>query len=315
MNLTSPAGISRIYGDTAVLQKLERLGRQPRLFANLVKAGFPERQLSDACQWFIQSAKSGVENYSANLMRRGVLEDESFASLLCRYFECTDWKLEYSPWFFSPQDHEKQLKEMLRPMELETEKLERGAGEKDWFGYFEKLPHDLGIERAKLGLWRDMANTDYEWKAKASYLHIRAGNIFDYLHSNINVLRFSPDIFNYNWEREYRQRIHLAFKRFESALGYSVQLWQETRRGEQRKARFRYNDFQAERYAAFQGDVSAALRQLELNPANATLAALQRNFRRLSKSTHPDHGGSPEVFQRLTTNRELLEQWLRLRGR
>src|SRR5579863_1773244 len=44
----------RVIGDGAVLARLERLGRNPRVFPYLVKAGFPPDQLTEACSWYVR---------------------------------------------------------------------------------------------------------------------------------------------------------------------------------------------------------------------------------------------------------------------
>ena len=56
-----------------------------------------------------------------------------------------------------------------------------------------------------------------------------------------------------------------------------------------------------------------ALAYMKMDPATATLSGLGKSFRLLSKTTHPDHGGDPEEFRRLSAHREVIESWLRRR--
>ena len=308
MPALNPSHFTRVFGDEAVLARLERLGRNARTFPNLVEAGFPAHQLRDASQLFAQTAGNAVEHYASQNMARGFFEDESLLRLFCRYFECTDWKLENSPWFFSQDDYERFYSALIEPVEFQTKQLEQGFGETQWGAYFLKLPFDLGMERAKLALWDDICRQEHYWKPLSTYAHLRAEALFGYLRRTLNVVHFTPDRFNYYWEGLFRQRYFRALRRFEQKLEEAVRLWQELKR--ERKHRFRYQDYSALASVTLGQEVLQAFAALGLEPATATVALVRQTFRRLSKDTHPDHGGSHEAFQRLSRHREVAEAWL-----
>jgi hypothetical protein len=299
---------SRVVGNEAVLSRLERLGRTPRLFPNLVEAGFPARQLDDARAWFAQAADHPVEHYASQNMARGFFEDESLLTLLCRYFECTDWKLEKSPWFFSQDDYGRFYGALIEPVEFQTTQLEQGFTEERWGAYFTKLPFDLGMQRAKQALWDDVCHQEHYWKPLGTYAHLRAEALLGYLKRTLNVVHFTPDRFNYYWESEFRRRFYRAMRRFEQKLEEAVRLWQELRR--ERRHRFRYHTYVGAAATAPGHELLQAFAALGLEPTTATVQGVRHAFRRLSKETHPDHGGSPEAFQRLAHFRELAEAWL-----
>jgi hypothetical protein len=46
-----------------------------------------------------------------------------------------------------------------------------------------------------------------------------------------------------------------------------------------------------------------------------TIEALEQRFRKLSKTSHPDHGGSPEVFKELVEAKRRCLEYLRGRRR
>ena len=52
---------SRIFGDVAVLSRLEHLGKNPRHFEHLVTVGFPEHQLRETRDWYYKDATTAVE--------------------------------------------------------------------------------------------------------------------------------------------------------------------------------------------------------------------------------------------------------------
>jgi hypothetical protein len=308
MPALSQAHFTRVFGNEAVLSRLERLGRNPRVFANLVEAGFPPRQLVDARQLFAQTAGSSVEHYASQNMARGFFEDESLLKLLCRYFECTDWKLENSPWFFSQDDYEHFFSALIEPVEFQSAQLERGFSEAQWGGFFARLPFDLGMERAKQALWDDICRQEHYWKPLSTYAHLRAEALLGYLKRTLNISHFTPDRYNYHWEGLFRQRFYRGMRRFEQKLEEAVRLWRELKR--ERRHRFQYQDYSALSAAALGHDVLQAFAGLGLEPGTATLAGVRRAFRQLSKETHPDHGGSHEAFQRLGRYKELAEAWL-----
>jgi hypothetical protein len=308
MPALSQPNFTRVFGNQAVLSRLERLGRNPRVLPNLVEAGFPARQLVGASQLFAQTAGNPVEHYASQNMARGFFEDESLLKLFCRYFECTDWKLENSPWFISQEDYQRFYGALIEPVEFQTAQLESGFSEERWAPYFARLPFDLGMERAKQALWDDIAHQEHFWKPMATYAHLRSEAMLGYLRRTLDVRHFSPDRFNYYWEGEFRRRFHRAMRRFEQKLEEAVRLWQELKR--EQRHRFRYQDYSALSAAVLGHDLLSAFSLLGLEPATASVEDVRRAFRRLSKETHPDHGGSHEAFQKLAHCKELCEAWL-----
>ncbi|HKI97558.1 MAG TPA: hypothetical protein VKB51_03685 [bacterium] len=308
MPALSQPNFSRVFGNEAVLSRLERLGRNPRILPNMVEAGFPAHQLVDASQLYAQMAGNPVEHYASQNMARGFFEDESLLRVFCRYFECTDWKLENSPWFFSQDDYERFYNALIEPVEFQTAQLEQGFDEARWGPHFARLPFDLGMERAKQALWDDICRQEYYWKPLANYAHLRAEALFGYLKRTVNLQHFTPDRYNYFWEGVFRQRLQRAMRRFEQKLEEALRLWQEIKR--ERKHRFRYNDYSALSAAALGSELLQAFACLGLEPGSATLAGVRHSFRRLSKQTHPDHGGAREDFQRLAHSKDLVEAWL-----
>ena len=299
---------SRVFGDVAILARLEHLGKNPRQFENLVGVGFPEHQLHETRDWYHRDATTAVERYAADKMAQGFFEDESLLEVFCRYYECTDWKLVGSPWFFSAQDYRRFNKVLIDPVEFHIAQLEQGLGEEHWGVNFLKLPYDLGMERAKRSLWQEICQRDFYWKPHASYTHLRAEQLFQYLKRNVNIVNFSVNQFNYKWERNFRKQFHASLKRFEEALERCVRRWQDQRKDKTRSG-FRY-----ESYRAVQprdgAPLHAALGHLELDLETVTLKRLRNAFRRLSKQAHPDHGGTPEAFRTLSTYKDVVETWL-----
>jgi len=308
MPALSSAQFSRVFGNEAVLSRLERLGRNARVLPNLVEAGFPAQQLVRASQRFAQTAGTPVEHYASQNMARGFFEDESLLRLFCRYFECTDWKLENSPWFFSQDDYERFNAALIEPVEFQTAQLERGFGEAHWGPFFAKLPFDLGMERAKQALWDDICQQEHYWKPLSTYAHLRAEALLGYLKRTIKIQHFTPDRYNYYWEGQFRQRFYRAMRRFEQKLEEAVRLWQELKR--ERRHRFRYHDYSVLSAATLGHELLQAFSVLGVEPAHATVEQVRQAFRRLCKEVHPDHGGSPEAFQRLARYKELAEAWL-----
>lgn len=302
---------SRVFGDVAILSRLEQLGKTPRSFENLAAVGFPNHQLDEARDWYADAAKTPVEKYAAGKMAQGFFEDESLLRIFCRYFECTDWKLEGSPWFFSEQEYRRFYKVLIEPVDYHAAQLEQAAGEDRWGMSFLKLPFDLGMEEAKRSLWQEIAQRDYYWKPQTSYAHLRADQLFQYLQRTVNLVGFSANQFNYKWESDFRTQFLESLQRFEFVLERRVREWQEQRRAKTSSG-FHYGSFKRARRPA-ETSLQQALAYMELEPATATLGRLRQSFRLLSKRTHPDHGGDPDEFRRLSAYRDIVEEWLRRR--
>src|SRR5574341_203354 len=306
MTLAAFSRMDRVYGDSAILGRLERLGRERRVFPNLVKAGFPPRQLSEASQWFMREAQTHVERHASQELMRGFFEDETLLRLFCRYFDCTDWKLESSPWFLSREGYRRFCAALLDPLEFETQQLAAGLGEAKWGPYFLKLPFDLGMQKARRALWTDICRRDHYWKAQADYTHLRAEQLFGYLRRTVDIVHFSPDIYHYGWERVFRAKLHAALRRFGEALEEAVRRWQDVRR---ERARFTYGAWNGADAPALHLEVLQALSHMGLDAASATAAEMRAAFRRLSKEAHPDAGGDPAEFLTLSHYRDVLEEW------
>ncbi len=309
MPVTGHIKFSRVFGDEPVLHRLAGLGKAPRTFANLVQAGFPAGQLDEARLHYARQVATPVERYAAGRMAQGIFEDESLLQVLCRYYECTDWRLENSPWFLAREDYRRFYGALLSPVEFHVAQLELGAGEAAWGGYFLKLPFDLGMDQAKRALWEEICRRDYYWKPQADYGHLRAANLFRHLRRSVNPVDFSKDQFNYTWERGFRRRFQAALDAFTETLEASVRQWQERRRARTAR-RFRFRDFSVTGAPLLTSDLLQAMACLGLRPAATNPQAVKRAFRRLSKQTHPDQGGAPEEFKRLTASKELVEAWL-----
>ncbi len=309
MGVAAPRRFSRIFGDEAVLARLERLGKNPRTFPNLVSVGFPERQLHDARRWYLEEATSAVERYAGRRMAEGFFEDEALLALLCRFFECTDWKLEGSPWFFSPEDYRRCFRALVGPVQFHSALLEKGEGAERWDGFFLKLPFDLGMEQAKRALWEELCRAEYYWKPLRTYAHLRAEALFGYLTRTLNILDVNPERYNYHWEAEFRERFQRTLRRFEQRLEAAVRLWQELRR-ERREERYRFRAGLGLGRLALGQELVQAFALLELDPARATVEDVRRAFRRKSKGVHPDHGGSEDAFKRLARYTDLVEAWI-----
>jgi hypothetical protein len=308
---TNSAG--RVLGDSAVLERLERLGRQPRIFPNLTHAGFPPEQLSTAGAWFMRDAQSAVERHACQQVARGFFEDETLLRLFCRYFECTDWKLEKSPWFFSRADYQRFFAALIRPVAFETAQIEAGLGEERWGEYFLKLPFDLGMEQAKRALWTAICRQEHYWKPLADYTHWRAAQLLHYLQRTLDIVHFTPDQFHYHWEREFRRQLYAALRGFSEALEGAARRWQEQRK--ERARGFTQGAFSGSDLPVLHLEVLQALSYLELDVATADAARVRAAFRRRSKRSHPDHGGDPAEFLKLSRYRDVLEGWLKSRAR
>lgn len=302
--------VGRVIGDGAVLARLERLGRHSRIFPNLVRAGFPPEQLAEASQWYIRDARSGVERHAGELLAQGYFDDEPLLTLLCRYFGCTDWKLENSPWFFGPEDYERFFSAFLDPVEYATAQLEAGNGEPRWGGFFLKLPFDLGMEEARRSLWNEILHREPYWKPQADYTHRRADALFGYVQRSLDIVRFTPDHYHYQWEQAFRVRLYGALNRFQQALEVAVRRWQEQRR--ERAERFNRGTFLGGRVVIMDLAVLRALAYLGLDMSTVDEKSLRSTFRQRSKDCHPDLGGDPREFQELSRHKEVIDAWLRL---
>lgn len=304
---------SRVFGDDAVLMRLDRLGGAARVFEGLVRVGFPPEQLADAVKMFIKGAKTPVERFAGQQMLHGIFEDESLQQFFVNYFECTDWKLESSPWFLSRDDYKKFYRVLLEPVDFHVEQLQAGFGEERWGGSFVKLPFDLGMKRAKRSLWEEIIQQEYYWKPQTSYVHLRAQHMFAYLRQTMAPSGFSPNSFSYEWERTFRVRFAGALESFTEELERWVRNWQEDRK-ERAGSRFQYQQYRIGVQPPLRVELNEALTVLGLDSQPVTLDDVRQSFRQLSKSTHPDGGGSPEKFRRLVASKDTLESWLRIRG-
>ena len=303
---------SRVFGDDAVLRVLERVGRQPRTFGNLTEAGFPPAQLEEARQNFIQAAETPVERHAARRMGQGFFDDEELLTVFCRYYGCTDWRLEGSPLFFARLDYEKLYHALTSPFEFEASLLDRGHGQERWAHLFLRLPFDLAMTNAKATLWDDVRRREQYWHRQVRYRDLRAANLFQYLNRHVQVSDFSRDVFFFNWEREFRWRLDAAMRAFQEALERALRRWQEERNQGRRESQFRYGDF-GDAAAQLLPSVREAMLRLEVELEAATLDDVRRAFRKLSKSAHPDQGGSDESFRLLANCREVAEAWIRSR--
>ena len=297
----------RIYGEDAVLTRLDRLGANPRTFDNLVSVGFPPQQLEEARSWYREEAISHVQHYAAQRMETGFFEDEPLLEILCRFFQCTDWKLEKSPWFLSLDDYNKFNRTLLDPVKFHVHQVNTGVGEARWGNFFLKLPFDLGMERALRSLWEEIIHGEYYWDRRQSYIHLRSANLLKYLERTVDIMRFSEHQFNYNWEKRFRRLFKPELVEFRDALERAVRNWEERRREKTR--RFSYGPFNG--IAGMRhSELLLAFKYFDLEPATANQSELNKSYRRLSKQYHPDQGGSDEDFKRLSTYKELVESWL-----
>lgn len=307
------SSFSHVYGNEAVLSRLERLGRSARIFPHLVQVGFPAPQLEVASRWFAETAGSPVDRYASRKMAKGIFEDESLLTLFCRYFECTDWKLENSPWFFSHEDYDRFFGALLEPLETALRQLEQGQGGDRWRAFFEKMPFDLAMERVKQALWSEVAQQEFYWKPQASYTHLRAEMLFAYMTRSVNILNIDPAAYNYDWERRFRERLHHTLRAIEKQLAAAAPAWLEPKHERTRRRRNRRGPG-AKVLVFGPRDVLRAFSALNLEAGRATARQVRGAFRRLSKAAHPDSGGSPEAFRELTRCKELAEAWLARKG-
>ncbi len=137
------ASSPRVTGDDAVLGLMARVGRNPRVFANLVEAGFPEPQLLHAREHFVRGAETPVEHHAARRMSQGYFDDEDLLSLFCRFYDCQDWRLESSSLFFARQEYERFFDALTTPVGFETRLLTEGGGQETWEGFFPGEPSFL----------------------------------------------------------------------------------------------------------------------------------------------------------------------------
>lgn len=302
--------VARLLGDDAVLERLARLGSYPRVFEGMVRVGFPAEQLAEAVKLYVKSAETPLERYAGQQMLRGIFEDESLLQLLTRHFECAEWRLEASPWFCSPADHEQFTEALLRPVEFHTARLRAGEGEARWAGSFVKLPFAMGMERAKRSLWHELMQLEYYWRGRQSYVQHRAAQMFGYLCRTMEPSAFSPLRFSYAWERRFRERFAEALGDFAAVLGARAREWQAAHQ-EERGGRFEYQRYEAMPPLGVGSlGISEARQLLGMEAMEVTVHEVRRCFRRRSMELHPDRGGSPEAFRRLVDAKETLEAWL-----
>jgi len=302
--------LDRVYGDNAILGRLERLGRERRVFPNLVKAGFPPQQLSEASQWFMREAQTPVHRHACQELTRGFFEDETLLRLFCQFFDCTDWKLETSPWFFSKEDYRRFFAALLDPVDFETQQLEFGFGEAKWGAYFLKLPFDLGMQQARRALWLEVCRREHYWKTQVDYTHFRAQQLQGYVQRTLDIVHFSPDIYHYDWERVLRGKLYAALRRFDEVLEQAVRRWQDVRR---ERERFTYGAWLGAELPPLDFQVLQAVSHMGLEAGSATAQDMRSAFRRLSKECHPDAGGDPAEFLKLSHDRDVLEDWFKRR--
>ena len=138
-----------------------------------------------------------------------------------------------------------------------------------------------------------------------------AEQLFQYLQRTIDIVRFSANQFNYGWEQAFRSQFQESLHRFEFVLERRVREWQEMRKAKTSSG-FHYGSFRRAQHSG-ETSVQQALAYLRMEASTATLSGLRSSFRRLSKRTHPDHGGDPEEFRRLSAYKAIVESWLRRR--
>lgn len=305
MPMMGATGLDRIYGNEAVLSRLEHLGRNPRTLPNLTASGFPLQQLDDARNWFSDAASTPVEHYASRNMARGFFEDESLLNLFCRYFECEDWKLESSPWFFSGLEYDRLFSALIEPIEFATRQLAQGIGVERWGSLFLKLPFELGMEKAKMVLWEDICQQEHYFRLGKDYSHLRAEAMFGYLQRTLDLSRFSPANFNYQWEGVFRERLQIALRAFGNTLEGALRIWLKVNREGEGGRRW-----SARALSRGARQLIEAFTVFGLSPETADLRKLGSAFRRLSKRAHPDQGGTPEAFRNLTQCKDVMEAWL-----
>lgn len=309
MNINPFTSLDRVFGNEAVLSRLERLGRQTRILPNLLTVGFPPHQLSEARIWYAQAAETPVEHYASHNMARGFFEDESLLQVFCRYFECTDWKLENSPWFFAQDDYNQFYDALIKPVEFSIARLEQGLDEELWGHHFMGLPFELGLENAQKALWDALCRQEHYWKPHRTYAHLRAEAMFGYLMRSMELTGLRGDRFNYRWEEIFRQRFQEVLTRFEVALEGALRFWREFHENSERQA----GAPGAGNPPPTPQALAESLTLLGLKPGTMTLEDVARAFRKQSKSAHPDQGGSDEAFRRLAEAKERLDSWLNSR--
>jgi hypothetical protein len=253
-----------------------------------------------------------VERFAARRMAQGWFDDEELITLLCRFYECTDWRLESSLLFYSKDDYERFYAALTSPIMFEAGLLDEGSGQEKWSAFFLKYPFDLGMQKSKVALWDSVCQREFYWNRLQTYRDLRAANLFQYLVRAVNVASFSKDVFFFNWEREFRVRLEAALRAFQEALERALRRWQEERNQKRSRSKFRTHSFRE--MAGPDLTVQQAMALLELDAEGVTLPGLRRNFRRLSKKAHPDQGGSDESFRLLATCREIVEAWIRSRS-
>ena len=300
----------KILGDKPVLRLLEHLGSNSRTFVNLLQAGFPARQMEQARDEYARTADTPVEKFAARRMNEGYFDDEELVQIFCRYYECDDWKLESSPLFFAKLDYERFTQSLVLPIEFEAGRFDGGAGEEKWGAIFLRHPFNLAMDQAKRIVWAEVCHKEHYWQNQNTYRGLRAQNLFQFLKARIDPANMSTEVFSFNWEREIRVQLADVMRRFQEALEHGVRRWQDNRNREKRRARFTRGTFNSPDDTPMI-EIREAMGHLGLDFLSATLGDLGRNYRQLSKTAHPDHGGSDASFRYLSACRDIAESWIR----
>ena len=304
---------TRVLGNDSVLHLLGRVGRESRTFSHLVHAGFPPDQLTEACRNFAHAADLPVDRAAVHRIGQGYFDDEELLQLFCQYYECDDWKLESSPLFFAKQDYQRFYQSLLSPIDFAARVLEQRRGEDEWGPLFLRHPFNLGMEIAKGTIWREVREKEHHWQRLETYVDLRAEMLFQYLMGTVNPIDDSKNLFYFNWERDFLEGFDASLNRFSEALERAVRHWQDVRNREKRRARLKRGKYPKPNDVPLI-EVREALNHLGLDQSSATLEELRGSFRRLSKSAHPDQGGSDASFRYLSACREIAESWIRNRS-
>ncbi len=314
----------RLVGDEPVLLRLAKLGGKPRHFVHLVQAGFPPRQLWQASCWWLEEARLPLEICAAkSIQRHGFYEDDALLALLVRYYGCTDWRLEKSPWFFSSQEYDRLFRWLLQPAWRVIEHLEAGNPEceQEWTLHFTRVPYAIGMQYCRQRLWLEhMLCRDIPWQAPKGYVTQQAKVLLGYLTKRVNVLRIQHTQARYPWEQNFLSLLAPVMERFEHTLEMALRRMRARQRKQAARDGFKHHDYTQQKNGSdghlrnkkmpTMGMVRQALVAFGLSATKVDLAQVKQAFRRLSKGRHPDHGGTEEGFCELLRQKETLETWL-----
>ena len=311
----------RLVGDEPVLARLAKLGGAPRHFTQLVRAGFPAKQLWQTSCWLKEEARHALDLHAANIIQQhGFYEDDALLTLLTRHYECTEWRLVCSPWFFSPQEYEQLFAWLLKPAWQQIERLEAGDStcEAMWLVHFACAPHVISMQHCRQRLWVEhMLQRSIPWQSPQTYIGQRAQGVLGYLSKQVNVLKPQPTQARYPWEQRFLQSLAPVMDRFEHTLEMALRRARAQQRKKAAREGFRHHHYnQREQQRPGQGlmpsmaVVQQALTAFGLTFGNATPVQVKQAFRHLSKTKHPDHGGSEAAFCALLKQKETLEAWL-----